>query len=525
MTHTPVRTRFAPSPTGYLHPGSLRTALYAYLFAKHHGGACILRIDDTDRARYMEGAVEHILKTLRAIGLVYDEGPDVGGAYGPYVQSERLELYRQYAHELVAQGDGYYCFCDKDRLARVRAACDAEKRPSKYDGHCRYLDEEAVDAHLQRGLPYVIRQRVPDDGTTTFHDLILGDLTYENCVLDDQILIKSDGFPTYNFANVVDDHLMGITHVIRGTEFLPSTPKYTLLYKALEWEAPTYIHVPPIMKSATAKLSKRDGDISYEDLLNTGYLKEALLNYVLLLGWNPGHDREFFTLPEMIAEFDAARISKSPAMFDRRKLNWMNGEYLRKLSIEEFHAVALPWLRKGVKRDDIDLREVSKLLQSRIDVLSDIPAQIDFLNAVPDYSLELYANAKMKVTPEQALAHVSMLRAVLAGLPSWNAESIREAVFTTIQECGLKTGQVLWPLRVAVSGKQYTPGGGIELAALLGKRETLRRLEHAVVRLQAVQPAANYGTGLSERLLGKALGANRKDCVISTPNNPFGDFV
>lgn len=482
-----VRTRFAPSPTGHLHLGSLRTALYAYLFAKHHNGIFILRIDDTDRARYVEGAVESILETLQEMGLVYDEGPDVGGAYGPYVQSERRNWYSHYAYELIADDSAYYCFCDKARLDRVRALCEADKRPPKYDGHCRYLDESAIAANLQRGLPYVIRQRMPDAGTTTFRDLVLGDITYDNHLLDDQILIKSDGFPTYNFTNVVDDHLMGITHVIRGTEFLPSTPKYTLLYKAFEWDEPIYIHVPPIMKSATAKLSKRDSDASYEDFIKKGYLKEALLNYVLLLGWNPGTDREFFMLDEMIAEFDAGRISKSPAIFDMRRLDWMNGEYLRKLSLDDFHANALPYLRESVTRQDIDLMEVSKLLQPRIERLSDIPGQIDFLDQVSEHSPKLYANIKMNVTPEKALGHLRRLHPILAALPAWDADAVRDALFTMIHESGLKTGQVLWPLRVALSGKRYTPGGGIELAVLLGKDETLARVEHAIVRLQANQ--------------------------------------
>jgi len=485
--NTHVRTRFAPSPTGYLHLGSLRTALYAYLFAKHHGGTFILRIDDTDRARYVEGAVEHIIDTLQEIGLCYDEGPDIGGPYGPYTQSERRSWYSHYAHELIANGSAYYCFCDRARLDRVRARCETEKRPPKYDGHCRYLDEAAVDAHLQRGLPYVIRQRMPDEGTTTFHDLVLGDITYDNSLLDDQILIKSDGFPTYNFANVVDDHLMKITHVIRGTEFLPSTPKYTLLYKAFEWNAPTYIHVPPIMRSATAKLSKRDGDVAYEDFITKGYLKEALLNYVLLLGWNPGDEREFFTLDEMIAEFDAGKISKSPAIFDMHKLDWMNGEYLRKLSPEEFHTRALPYLCDSLTRRDLDLVEISKLLQPRIEKFSVIPEQIDFFDQVPGHDPDLYANTKMKVSVEKALTHLQMVYSVLATLSVWDAESIRNVLFTIIRESGLKTGQVLWPLRVAVSGKRYTPGGGIELAALLGKNETLMRIERAIKRLQASQ--------------------------------------
>jgi glutamyl-tRNA synthetase len=328
---------------------------------------------------------------------------------------------------------------------------------------------------------------MPDKGTTTFHDLVLGDITYDNRLLDDQILIKSDGFPTYNFANVVDDHMMGITHVIRGSEFLPSTPKYTLLYEAFEWEAPAYIHVPPLMKSATAKLSKRDGDVSYEDFITKGYLKEALLNYVLLLGWNPGTEREFFTLDEMVAEFDAGRISKSPAIFDMRKLTWMNGEYLRKLPVNAFHAKALPYLRKSVTRNNLDLLEVSKLLQSRIDTFGEIPEHIDFLDQVPEHSADLYANDKMKVSPDKALDHLRMLHPVLAALPAWNADAIRDALFSMIHESGLKTGQVLWPLRVALSGKRYTPGGGIELAALLGKDETLTRVGHAIERLQANQ--------------------------------------
>lgn len=479
-----VRTRFAPSPTGYMHIGSLRTALYAYLFAKHHGGTFILRIEDTDQKRYVEGAVEAIYTTLKDAGLHYDEGPDIGGDYGPYIQSARRELYTRYAEELVNTGHAYYCFCDESRLEMIRHRCKTQKLPPKYDGCCKHLSDAMIRYNLEHGKPFVIRQNITAEGTTTFHDLVLGDITYENHLLDDQVLLKSDGLPTYNFANVIDDHLMKITHVIRGTEFLPSTPKYNLLYDAFGWEVPVYIHLPLITNSHGAKLGKRFGDTSYRSFLDRGYLKETLLNYVLLLGWNPGDGREIFTLEEMIEVFDVKRLSKSPAIFDEKKLAWMNGEYLRKLPPDEFYATALPYLKHGISRSDVNLVKVSKLLHPRIEKLSDIPEQVDFFDRLPEYGMELYAHKKMKTTPATALIHLHAILPELKTLNEWNEDTIRHVVLALIERSGVKNGQVFWPLRVALSGKRHTPGGGIELAAVLGKTETIRRIEHATERLQ-----------------------------------------
>ena len=379
---TKVRTRFAPSPTGYMHIGNLRTALYAYLIAKHNGGDFILRIEDTDQERYVDGAVDLIYRTMAETGLVHDEGPDIGGAYGPYVQSERLGIYREYAKKLVELGGAYYCFCDKERLDALRAQQEAAKLMPKYDGHCARLSKEEIEEKLKSGVPYVIRQKIPRRGTTTFYDEIYGKISVDNATLDDNILLKSDGYPTYNFANVIDDHLMNITHIIRGSEYLSSTPKYNLLYEAFGWEIPTYIHVSPVMRDAHKKLSKREGDASYEDFINKGYLKEAVLNYIALLGWSPGGEKEIFNLQEMIEAFDIKGISKSPAIFDPQKLDWLNGEYIRKLTPEAFYEKALPYLKQGIKREDIDLAKVAKLLHDRCEKLSDIPEQLDFIDVL-----------------------------------------------------------------------------------------------------------------------------------------------
>ena len=379
-----IRTRFAPSPTGYMHVGNLRTALYAYLLAKHDGGDFILRIEDTDQGRYVEGAVDLIYKALKDTGLKHDEGPDIGGPYGPYIQSERRALYKEYAEKLVELGGAYYCFCDKERLDSVREAQEAAKLPPKYDGHCRSLSKEEVEEKLRSGIPYVIRQKIPKTGTTTFHDEVFGDITAPNDTLDDNILLKSDGLPTYNFANVIDDHLMHITHVIRGSEYLSSTPKYNLLYEAFGWEIPKYVHCSPVMKEAGKKLSKREGDASYEDFLAKGYLKEAILNYICLLGWNPGDDREIMSLEEMVEAFSVKGISKSPAIFDVEKLNWMNGEYIRKLTLEEFNKEAEPYYKQAVKRN-VDHMILSECLHDRTEKFSDIPAQLDFIDELPDY--------------------------------------------------------------------------------------------------------------------------------------------
>ena len=486
-----VRTRFAPSPTGRMHVGNLRTALYAYLIAKHAGGDFILRIEDTDQERYMEGAVDIIYKTLAEAGLAHDEGPDKDGGVGPYVQSERQAagIYLEYAKKLIEKGEAYYCFCDKERLESLKTEV-AGKEIVMYDKHCLSLSKEEVEAKLAAGVPYVIRQNNPTTGTTTFHDEIYGDITVDNAELDDMILIKSDGYPTYNFANVVDDHLMGITHVIRGTEYLSSSPKYNLLYEAFGWEIPKYVHVSPVMKNATEKLSKRNGDASYQDLVAKGYLTEAILNYIALLGWSPkgeNAEREIFTLPELVQEFSLDGISKSPAIFDILKLNHINGEYIRRMSVEQFHEAALPWIRQAVKNPNVDTLEIAKGLQARTNVLSEIPEQIDFIDQLPEYSNELYTSKKMKTNPQTSLPILEAVLPVLEKLEDFHEQSIHDALFQLIQQLGVKNGYLLWPVRVAVSGKALTPGGGIEICAMLGKEESLRRIRKGIQQLKDAQ--------------------------------------
>ena len=483
MPSNKVRTRFAPSPTGYMHVGNLRTALYTYLMAKHEDGTFILRIEDTDQGRYVEGAVDVIYNTLRETGLLWDEGPDIGGPVGPYVQSERMGMFKQYAEQLVAEGKAYYCFCTEERLEALHAEQRANGEMTHYDGCCRDLPEEEVKQRLAAGEPYVIRQKIPKEGVTGFDDVVYGHIEVENSEMDDQILIKTDGMPTYNFANVVDDHLMGITHVIRGSEYLSSTPKYNLLYQAFGWEIPTYIHCPPVMKDAQNKLSKRNGDASYQDLVAKGYLSEAVMNYICLLGWSPKGDQEIFSLEELVKIFDISGITKSPAIFDMQKLRYINGEYIRKLSPEEFYEKALPWIRKTVKSETADLRELCTVLQTRCEALSDIPEQVDFIDALPDYDIELYTSKKMKTTPETAREALTAVLPILESLPEWNAEAIHAALFAEIEKLGVKNGWLLYPLRVAVSGKQFTPGGGIELAVVLGREETLRRIRTALEKL------------------------------------------
>ncbi|HWP80834.1 MAG TPA: glutamate--tRNA ligase [Candidatus Acidoferrum sp.] len=476
-----VRTRFAPSPTGYMHVGNLRTALYAYLIARKAGGTFILRIEDTDQERQKEGAVELIYRTLAETGLVHDEGPDVGGPYAPYVQSERRDIYMKYALELVEKGAAYYCFCDKERLEEVRLVQEVSGQPTKYDGHCRNLTKEEVAEKLAAGVPYVIRQKIPE-GTTTFEDAVFGTVRTPNESLDDNVLLKSDGLPTYNFANVVDDHLMEISHVVRGTEYLSSAPKYNLLYEAFGWPVPIYVHCPPVMKDQHAKLSKRNGDASYEDLIAQGFLKEAVLNYIALLGWSPGGEQEVFTLPEMIEAFDIGGISKSPSIFDRTKLEWLNGEYIRRLAPAEFTALARPYIEKAVKNGDAD--KLAALVQPRCLKLTDIPEQLDFVDALPDYDAELYVHKKMKTDRAVSLSALKELLPALEGVTDWTAENIHAAVFALIEKMGLKNGQVLWPLRTALSGKAFTPGGGIELADLLGKDETTGRIKTGIALLE-----------------------------------------
>lgn len=477
-----VRTRFAPSPTGYMHIGNLRTALYAWLLARKNGGDFILRIEDTDQERYVEGAVDLIYKTLEETGLTHDEGPDVGGDYGPYIQSERRGLYKQYAEKLVELGAAYYCFCDKERLEELRAVQTASKVPPKYDGHCSRLSKEEIEEKLKSGVPYVIRQKIPREGTTSFHDEVFGDITVDNATLDDNVLLKADGLPTYNFANVIDDHLMGITHVIRGSEYLSSTPKYNLLYEAFGWEIPVYIHCSPVMKDAQKKLSKREGDASYEDFINKGYLKDAIINYIALLGWSPGTEQEIFTLDELAQQFDVAGISKSPAIFDVNKLNWMNGEYIRKMSVAAFTDAAMPYYKQAVKRE-VDYNMLSALLHDRTEKFSDIPEQIDFIDAVPDYDNDLYVNKKMKTNEEISKQSLEAILPVLEGVDSWTHDAIHDVLFALIEKLGVKNGVVLFPLRVALSGKKFTPGGGVELAELLGKEESVARIKAAIAKL------------------------------------------
>ena len=475
-----VRTRFAPSPTGYMHIGNLRTALYTYLIAKKAGGKFILRIEDTDRERYVEGAVETIYRTLKMVGLNWDEGPDIGGPVGPYIQSQRMGIFKKYAEELVKMGKAYYCFCDKDRLQELKAVQEASGVSPMYDRHCRSLPKEEVSRLLAAGTPYVIRQKIPLEGTTTFHDELFGDITVENSTLDDQILIKADGMPTYNFANVVDDHLMGITHVVRGNEYLASSPKYNLLYEAFGWEVPKYIHVSPIMKDKHQKLSKRNGDASFEDLVAKGYLAEAIINYIALLGWAPKSERELFTLEELKTEFDIDGLSKSPSIFDPLKLRAINAEYIRRLSPEEFFVCARPYLEQAIKRQDVDLRAIAALLQNRTEVLSDIPGQVDFIDSLPEYELSLYDNKKMKTNPETALDALTRSLPALEALEEWNENTVHDALFSLIKSLDVKNGYILWPVRVAVSGRQFTPGGVLELCCILGKKDSLDRIRRSI---------------------------------------------
>lgn len=480
MANNTVRTRFAPSPTGYMHVGNLRTALYAYLKAKSKDGTFILRIEDTDQERYVEGAVDIIYNTLRQTGLLWDEGPDVGGPVGPYVQSERMGMFKEYAEQLVKAGQAYYCFCTPERLEKMREEQKAGGAVvSHYDGHCRNLSQAEIDEKLAAGVPYVIRQKMPKEGVTSFDDVVYGHIEVNNAELEDQILIKTDGMPTYNFANVVDDHLMGITHVIRGSEYLSSAPKYNLLYQAFGWEVPTYIHCPPVMKDAQNKLSKRNGDASYQDLVAKGYLSEAILNYILLLGWSPKGEEEIFTLEEMVKIFDESGISKSPAIFDPLKLRAINAEYIRRLPAEKFREMADPWIDQAV-HVDIDRDLLCANLQPRCEVLGEIPEQLDFFDAVVPYTTDLYTNKKQKTSPETAKQALEALLSLLENLADWNRDAIFEACKAKAEEMGVKNGWLLFPLGIALSGKQRTPGGGTDLAAMMGREETVKRIRAAL---------------------------------------------
>lgn len=478
-----VRTRFAPSPTGYLHIGGLRTALYAWLFARKNGGQFILRIEDTDRNRLVDEASDIIYRTLLDTGLTYDEGPDVGGPVGPYIQSERQEIYQRYAKELVERGAAYYCFCKKERLEEMRAAAEQKGEVAKYDKHCLHLPKEEVEARIAAGEEYVIRQNIPLEGETVYEDMVYGKITVPMADLEDNILLKSDGWPTYNLANVVDDHLMGITHVIRGIEYLSSTPKYNLLYDALGWERPSYIHLPPVMKDKQRKLSKRHGDASYEDFIAKGYLKEAILNYIALLGWSPAGEREIYSLDELAEVFDLSGISKSSAIFDVDKLTWMNGEYIRALSVEQFLERAKPYLDTALKVE-LDREKIAKLIMPRLETLTQIEEKVSFFNEMPEYSLELYAHKKMKTSPEAALPVLERALPALAAVEDFSNDALYAALCALAEELELKNGQVLWPVRVAISGTAVTPGGATELAEILGKEQTLARMEKSIAKLK-----------------------------------------
>lgn len=481
---TQVRTRFAPSPTGRMHVGNLRTALYAYLIAKHENGSFMLRIEDTDQERFVDEALGIIYRTMEKTGLIHDEGPDKDGGYGPYVQSERNAqgIYLKYAKQLIEQGDAYYCFCTKERLESLKSSV-GEKKIAVYDKHCLHLSKEEVQAKLDAGEPHVIRFNMPTEGTTTFHDEIYGNITVPNNELDDLILIKSDGFPTYNFANVVDDHLMGITHVVRGNEYLSSSPKYNRIYEAFGWEIPTYVHCPLITNEEHQKLSKRSGHSSYEDLLEQGFLTEAIVNYVALLGWCPEDNQEIFSLEELVKVFDYRHMSKSPAVFDVQKLKWMNGEYMKAMDEDKFYEMALPYIKQVITRD-LDLKKIANMVKTRIEVLPDIPDLIDFFEAVPEYDISMYTHKKMKTNPEISLEVLEKILPVLENQEDYTNDALYELLCSFAKENGYKNGQILWPIRTALSGKQMTPAGATEILEILGKDESLVRIRAAVEKLK-----------------------------------------
>jgi len=487
-----IRTRFAPSPTGRMHVGNLRTALYEYLIAKHEGGTFILRIEDTDQERIVEGAVDIIYRTINGTGLIHDEGPDKDGGFGPYVQSERQAsgVYLEYAKQLVEKGAAYYCFCTKERLASLKTAVgstaedeeDEVKEITKYDKHCLHLTKQEVEANLIAGIPYVIRQNNPAEGSTTFHDVIFGDITVSNEELDDMVLIKSDGYPTYNFANVIDDHLMEISHVVRGNEYLSSTPKYTRLYQDFDWQEPIYVHLPLITNEEHKKLSKRSGHASYEDLLDQGFVTEAIVNFVALLGWSSPNNTEIMSLEDLVRDFDYTHINKAPAVFDIVKLRWMNGEYLKNMEAERFYQMALPYIKEVIKKE-LDCRKIAALIKSRIETLVDIKDIIDFFEELPDYDIMMYTHKKMKTDSESCLIVLKDLLPKFEALQEYIEGNIEAIIMSYIAEKGIKNGQGLWPIRTAVSGKQSTPGGAYEIMNILGKEESLRRMKVAIDKL------------------------------------------
>ena len=479
-----VRTRFAPSPTGRMHVGNLRTALYAYLIAKHEGGDFILRIEDTDQERYVEGALDIIYHTLKETGLVHDEGPDKDGGVGPYVQSERQAqgIYLKYAKELVEKGEAYYCFCDKERLESLKQEV-AGKEIIVYDKHCLHLSKEEVEAKLAAGVPYVIRQNIPNEGTTSFEDEIYGKIEVPNSELDDMILIKSDGYPTYNFANVVDDHLMGITHVVRGNEYLSSSPKYNRLYAAFGWDVPVYVHCPLITNEEHKKLSKRCGHSSYEDLIEQGFVTEAVVNYVALLGWCPSDNREIFSLEELVEAFDYHHMNKSPAVFDMGKLRWMNGEYIKAMDFDKFYERALPYLKEAIHKD-LDLKKIAAQVKTRIEVFPEIKELIDFYEEVPEYDTQMYCHKKMKTTEETSLNLLKEVLPLLEAQEDYSNDALFEALVAFGKEHGYKTGYIMWPIRTALSGKQTTPAGATEILEILGKEESIKRIHAAIEKLE-----------------------------------------
>ena len=483
-----VRTRFAPSPTGYLHLGGLRTALYTYLFAKKNGGKFILRIEDTDQEREVPGAVELIYKSMRQAGLNYDEGPDVGGDYGPYIQTQRRDTYLPYAMQLVESGAAYPCFCTKEELQQRRDEATAKGQQWKYDKHCLHIPREEALRRMQSGEPFVIRQNIPTTGVASFEDALYGHVEAPCDTLDDNVLIKQDGLPTYNFANVIDDHLMGITHVMRGTEYLSSTPKYNLLYEALGWTPPVYIHMSPVMKDASRKLSKRYGDPSFEDLLSQGYVKDAIINFIALLGWCPDvkkyGDKEFFTMDELIEAFDLSGLSKSPAIFNTEKLVWFNHEYISKMPLDEYQKMAEPWFDKVLAGKGIDYAMLSSLMHTRTEVFDRVPDQVRFLAELPEYDAELYTHKKMKTDSAVALKALQLARPALEAIQDFSEETVKAVLMALAQQNEMKTGQIMWPVRIAISGLASTPGGATEIAYLIGKQETLRRIDLGIAKLE-----------------------------------------
>lgn len=478
-----IRTRFAPSPTGYMHIGNLRTALYEYLIAKHDGGDFILRIEDTDQSREVEGAIDMIYDVLSSTGLNYDEGPNLEGTCGPYIQSKRLTIYQKYAHELVDLGGAHYCFCKEEEIQKQREESSSES--FKYNDPCINITIDEARKRIENGETYTIRQNIPQTGTTSFDDEVYGHIEVENITLDEGVLLKSDGYPTYNFANIIDDHLMGITHVVRGNEYLSSTPKYNLIYQSFNWNPPVYVHVPPVMKDEHHKLSKRNGDASYQDLIKEGYLTEAILNYIALLGWAPEGEQEIFSLEELIKAFSVERISKSPAIFDKEKLTWMNGMYIRNMSVEKFNELCMPYYNKHIHRD-INFMTLTKVLQPRIDILTQIPESIDFIDQSYPFDESLFTHKKMKTNPENSLEALKWVKESLEGTNDFSEENLMEIFVNLAKVHEVKNGRIMWPIRVALTYKSFTPGGAVEIANILGKEETMKRINNSIEELEKI---------------------------------------